>query len=82
MWIEDLDQTRKIPDTRWVSKYNVEMIITGITRIFNIDRKLIFSKYRENLFRALAIYLIKYFTSLSLAKISQLLKWVIQLFLR
>jgi len=72
--IEDLGRRREIPSTRSISKYDVDTIITKITQILNIERRMIFYKKRGNLNRSLAIYLIKHFTSLSLAEIGHLFK--------
>ena len=69
-----MGRRREIPSTRSISKYDVETIITKMTQVLNIERRMIFYKKRGNLNRSLAIYLIKNFTSLSLAEISQLFK--------
>jgi REP element-mobilizing transposase RayT len=70
--IEDLGRRREIPSTRSISKYDVDTIITKMTQVLNIERRMIFYKRRGNLHRSLAIYLIKHFTSLSLAEMGQL----------
>jgi REP element-mobilizing transposase RayT len=72
--IEDLGRRREIPSTRSISKYDVATIITKMTQVLNIERRMIFYKKRGNLNRSLAIYLIKHFTALSLAEIGQLFK--------
>ncbi len=72
--IEDLGRRREIPSTRSISKYDVATIITKITQVLNIERRMIFYKKRGNHNRSLAIYLIKHFTALSLAEIGQLFK--------
>ena len=72
--IEDLGRRREIPSTRSISKYDVDTIITKMTQVMNIERRMIFYKKRGNLNRSLAIYLIKHFTELSLAEIGQLFK--------
>ena len=70
--IEDLGRRREIPSTRSTSKYDVDTIITKMTQVLNIGRRMIFYKKRGNLNCSLAIYLIKHFTVLSLAEIGQL----------
>jgi len=72
--IEDLGRRREIPSTRSTSKYDVDTIITKMSQVLNIERRMIFYKKRGNLNRSLAIYLIKHFTALSLAEIGQLFK--------
>jgi len=72
--IEDLGRRREIPSTRSISKYDVDTIITKMTQVLNIERRMIFYKKRGNFNRSLAIYLIKNFTSLSLAEMGQLFK--------
>lgn len=72
--IEHKGQKREIPSTRFLSKYDVDTIITKMTQALNIERRMIFYKKRGNLNRSLAIYLIKRFTPLSLSKIGELFK--------
>src|SRR5665648_375317 len=72
--IEHLGRRREIPSTRFLSKYDVDTIITKITQALHIERSIIFDKKRGNLNRSLAIYLIKRFTPLSLSEIGELFK--------
>ena len=72
--IEHLGRKREIPSTRFLSKYDADMIIIKMTQVLNIERKVIFDKKRGNLNRSLAIYLIKGLTPLSLVKIGELFK--------
>jgi hypothetical protein len=72
--IEDLGRRREIPSTRFISKYDVDTIITKMTQVLNIERRMIFYKRRGNLHCSLAIFLFKNFTSLSLAEMGQLFK--------
>jgi len=72
--IENLGRRREIPSTRFLSKYDVDIIITKMIQVLNIERRMIFYKKRGNLNRSLAIYLIKRFTPLSLFKIGELFK--------
>ena len=72
--IDDLGRRREIPSTRSISKYDVDTIIAKMTQVLNIERRMIFYKRRGNLHRSLAIFLIKKFTSLSLAEINRLFK--------
>lgn len=72
--IEHKGRRREIPSTRFLSKYDVDTIITKMTQALNIERRMIFYKKRGNLNRSLAIYLIKRFTPLSLSKIGELFK--------
>ena len=72
--MEHLGRRREIPSTRFLSKHDVDTIITKMTQALHIERKVIFDKKRGNLNRSLAIYLIKRFTPLSLSKIGELFK--------
>jgi len=72
--IEHLGRRREIPFTRFLSKYDVDKIITKMTRVLHIERSIIFDKKRGNLNRPLAIYLIKRFTPFSLFGIGELFK--------
>jgi chromosomal replication initiation ATPase DnaA len=49
-------------------------IILKMTQVLHIERKTIFDKKRGNLYRPLAIYLIKRFTPLSLSEIGKIFK--------
>ena len=70
--IENLGRRREIPSIRTISKYDGDIIITKMTQVLNIERRMIFYKKRGNFYRSLAIYLIKRFTPLSLSKIGEL----------
>jgi len=70
--MEHLGRRREIPSTRFLSKYDVDTIITKMTQSLHIERSIIFDKKRGNLNRSLAIYLIKRFTPLSLSEIGEL----------
>jgi len=72
--IKHKGRRREIPSTRSISKYDVDTIITKMTQVLNIERRMIFDKKRGNPNRSLAIYLIKRFTPLSLSKIGELFK--------
>ena len=63
---------RDIPSTRFPSKYDVDTIILKMTQVLYIEKNIIFDKKRGNLYRPLAIYLIKRFTPLSLSEIGKL----------
>ena len=64
----------EMPPTRFLSKYDMDTIITKMTQVLHIERKIIFDKKRGNLYRPLAIYLIKRFTPLSLSEIGKIFK--------
>ncbi|GAG51687.1 unnamed protein product, partial [marine sediment metagenome] len=72
--IEKLGRRREIPSTRYISKYDVDIIITKMTQVLNIERSMIFDKKRGNFYLSLAIYLMKRFTPLSLSEIGELFK--------
>ena len=72
--IEYQGRKREIPSTRFPSKYDVDTIILKITQVLHLKRNIIFDKKRGNLYRSLAIYLIKRFTPLSLSEIGKLFK--------
>ena len=65
---------RDIPSTRFPSKYDVDTIILKMTQVLYIEKNIIFDKKRGNLYRPLAIYLIKRFTPLSLSEIGIIFK--------
>jgi len=65
---------RDIPSTRFPSKYDVDTIILKMTQVLYIEKNIIFDKKRGNLYRPLAIYLIKRFTPLSLSEIGKIFK--------
>jgi len=50
----------------------VDTIILKMTQVLHIEKKAIFDKKRGNLYRPLAIYLIKRFTPLSLSEIGKI----------
>lgn len=70
--IEKQGTKREIPVTRSVPFYHAEQILEKITDILKINQEIIFSKERGNIYRQLALYLIRYFTSLTLSQIGQL----------
>ena len=72
--IENLGRRREIPSIRTISKYDVDIIITKMTQVLNIERRMIFYKKRGTFYWSLAIYLIKRFTPLSLSEIGELFK--------
>jgi len=72
--IEYQGRRREIPSTRFPSKYDVDTIILKMTQVLHLKRNIIFDKKRGNLYRPLAIYLIKRFTPLSLSEIGKLFK--------
>jgi len=65
---------RDIPSTCFPSKYDVDTIILKMTQVLYIEKNIIFDKKRGNLYRPLAIYLIKRFTPLSLSEIGKIFK--------
>jgi REP element-mobilizing transposase RayT len=72
---EKIDQEgrrREIPSTRTLSKYDMDTIILKMTQVLHLEKKAIFDKKRGNLYRPLALYLIKRFTPLSLSEIGKL----------
>jgi len=42
--IEHQGRRREIPSTRFLSKYDVDTIITKMTQVLHIERKLVFDK--------------------------------------
>jgi len=70
--IEKKGEKREIPVTRSVPFYHAEQILEKITDNLKINQEIIFSKERGNIYRQLALYLIRYFTSLALSQIGQL----------
>jgi len=72
--MEHKGQRREIPSTRILSEYDADTVITKMIQVLHIERNIIFDKRRGNLYRSLAIYLIKRFTPLSLSEIGELFK--------
>ena len=70
--IEKQGKKREIPVTRSVPFYHAEQILEKMSDTLKINQEIIFSKERGNIHRQLALYLIRYFTSLALSQIGQL----------
>jgi len=70
--IEKKGQTREIPITHSVPFYHVEQIFDNMCKALQIEKAKILSEERGNIYRPLALYLIKHFTSLKLSQIGQL----------
>jgi chromosomal replication initiation ATPase DnaA len=72
---EKIDQEgrrREIPSTRILSEYTTDTVISKMTQVLYIKKNIIFDKKRGNLYRPLAIYLIKRFTPCSLYEIGKI----------
>ncbi len=70
--IKSVGQKREIRETRFIEAYGPEEIMNKISRVFKIEKEKILSKERGNLYRQLALYLIKKYSSLNLKKIGDL----------
>ncbi len=69
--IDDIGESREIKETKLLETYGLEDIITGISNCFSIKREKILSKKRGNIYRQLALYLIKRYTPVSLKEMGE-----------
>ncbi len=65
-------RNREISETRFAGTFSAEEIINNITDMFDIKRKSIFDKSRNNTYRKLAIYVLKEKTTLTLKEIGEM----------
>jgi len=70
--IKDIGKKREIPETKFIKSYTSDEIIDEISKKFNVEREKIFRKQRGNMYRQLALYLIKRYTQMSLKEIGKL----------
>lgn len=70
--IKSIGQKREIRETKLVESYRAEEIINKILKVFEIKRNKIFGKQKGNMYRQLALYLIKKYSALSLKEIGEL----------
>lgn len=70
--IKAIGKNREISETNIVGTYKAEEIIKCISEVFKIKRDEIFSKNKGNVYRHLAMYLIKKYTLLSLKGVGEL----------
>ncbi len=70
--INSLSQDREIKEIRLVFAYSSDEIIKTISDCFHIKEDIIVKKQRGNIYRQLAVYLIKRYTTLPLRKIGEL----------
>ncbi len=70
--IKSIGKKREIRETRLIESYRAEEIINKISEVFGIKRNEIFSKRKSNIYRQLALYLIKKHSTLSLKEIGEL----------
>jgi len=70
--IKSIGQKREIKETRLVESYKAKEIINKISEVFEIKRNKIFSKQKNNIYRQLALYLIKKHSTLSLKEVGDL----------
>jgi len=70
--IKDIGKKREIPETKFIKSYTSDEIIDEISKKLKIKRSEIFRKQRGNIYRQLALYLIKKYTPTSLKEIGKL----------
>ena len=70
--IDDIGENREIKETKLLETYGLEDIITGMSSCFSIKREEILSKKRGNIYRQLALYLIKRYTPLPLKEMGKM----------
>jgi len=71
-YIHSYGKNREIHITRSLSKYSPEEIINLISHTLQVTQEEILAKRRGNIYRPMALYLIKNYTSLSLKDIGQI----------
>ena len=69
--IDAIGENREIKETKISRPYSLEDIITNISGCFSVHREEILSKKRGNIYRQLALYLIKKYTPSSLKEIGK-----------
>ena len=70
--IKSIGKNREIRETKFLEFYSADDIIRKISICFGIDKQDLFSKKRGNIYRQIALYLIKKQTPLSLKEIGNL----------
>jgi len=70
--IKDIGKKREIPETKFIKPYTSDEIIDEILKKLKIKRSEIFRKQKGNIYRQLALYLIKKYTPTSLKEIGKL----------
>ena len=70
--IKSFGQNREIQETKFKEACKADEIINNMLEVFEVEKKEIFSKKRGNMYRQLALYSIKRFTSLPLNEIGEL----------
>ncbi len=72
--IQSVGRKREIAETRDAEAYTPEEIIQHVMEELSISREEIFSKKRGNMYRQMALYLLKRYTSLSLKEIGEMFR--------
>ncbi len=72
--IQSVGRKREIAETRDAEAYTPEEIIQHVMGELSISREEIFSKKRGNMYRQMALYLLKRYTSLSLKEIGEMFR--------
>jgi len=70
--IKAVGRKREIPETKFAESYTPDEIIDEISKNLKIEKSEIFKKQRGNMYRQLALYLIKRYTPMSLREIGRL----------
>ena len=70
--MKSIGKNREIRETKFLEAHSAEGIIRELSRCFGIEKQDIFSKKRGNIYRQMALYLIKRYTPLSLKEIGNL----------
>ncbi|MCD6215269.1 MAG: transposase [Candidatus Desulfofervidus sp.] len=70
--MKSIGKNREIRETKFLEAHSAEGIIRELSRCFGIEKQDIFSKKRGNIYRQMALYLIKRHTPLSLKEIGNL----------
>jgi len=70
--IESLGQNREISRIKDINLSSNEHIIDIISKRFNIEKDTVFEKRKNNIYRKLALYFLKKYSSLSLKRIGEL----------
>jgi len=70
--IRDIGEKREIHSTRYKNSYSPEKIIGKVCQAFNLTKEEALKKQRGNLYRQIALYSVKRYSSLSLKEIGKI----------
>jgi len=65
-------EKREIQTTKYPDAYSPQEIIIKVSQVFNLTKESVLKKQRGNLYRQIALYLVKSYSSLSLKEIGKI----------